>query len=40
MNLELEFGFNLRSGVLLTATIHPAWTEIVENGIIGRWSEG
>ena len=39
MNLELEFGLTVRSGILLTATIHPAWMEIVENGILGRWSD-
>lgn len=39
MNLQLEFGLTIRSGILLTVTVHPAWMAIVEHGILGRWSE-
>ena len=35
----LNFKQNIRSGMLLTMGVHPAWSEIVNCSTSNRWSE-
>lgn len=38
-NFVLDFGSNMRSGMLLTMGVHPAWAEIVECATTNKWKE-
>ena len=38
-NFVLDFSANMRSGMLLTMGVHPAWAEIVECATTNKWKE-
>ena len=38
-NFVLDFGANMRTGMLLTMGVHPAWAEIVECATTNKWKE-